>query len=354
MGATRRLGGALGPAAALGLLALMLGDAAAAGRAHRRRPRPDATAAPAATPRPATAPAANAAPAPAEPEPLAPQPLVDPLGPVSPMELEQPAPEAAAPAEPERPAPGARPLEPERTAPPAPDPQPASQPPADPPGPKVPVPRDEPLPPLRQRVGRYDRYHLRARLSLPFKGAWTAYNATPGARNTHYLNANQRFAVDWLVSRAGSDGRRRTCRGRCRDNGDFYAYGQDVLAPADGEVLQVVDGVPDNRPGQVDVYFRLGNTVVLALGQGEYAFLSHLQPGSLAVRPGDRVRRGQRIGRCGNSGNSSEPHLHMQVTDSPLITQAASMPLWFQRVQRNGAPEDEATPQSGDEFAPAP
>mgnify|MGYP002150430230 CR=1 FL=1 len=113
---------------------------------------------------------------------------------------------------------------------------------------------------------------------------------------------------------------KRSYKGAGRVNSDFFAFGQPILAPADGKVVQVVDGVPDNTPGAVDVYFRLGNMVVLDLGRGEYAYLCHLQQGSPSVRVGERVRRGQVVARCGNSGNSTEPHLHFQLADGPQIT----------------------------------
>ena len=194
------------------------------------------------------------------------------------------------------------------------------------------------------------QYRTRNVLSLPFRGPWTAINTSPGPGNGHYQNANQRFAIDFLVRR-GTGSRRRSYKNAGRANADFYAFAQPVLAPADGRVVQVVDGVPDNLPGQVDVYFRLGNMVVLDLGRGEFAYLCHLQQGSPSVRVGERVRRGQVVGRCGNSGNSTEPHLHFQLSDGPQFSRAGSLPAYFRRVARNGKPAPEVLPGDGDELS---
>jgi murein DD-endopeptidase MepM/ murein hydrolase activator NlpD len=85
-------------------------------------------------------------------------------------------------------------------------------------------------------------------------------------------------------------------------------------------------------PGRI-----LGNHVVLDLGDGVYAALAHLRRGSVRVRPGDRVAAGQQLAECGNSGNSSEPHLHFQLMDHPSVLLAAGLPLRFARYQVAGA-----------------
>ncbi|HNN93079.1 MAG TPA: M23 family metallopeptidase [Pseudomonadota bacterium] len=204
------------------------------------------------------------------------------------------------------------------------------------------------IPAMRQRYDRNDGYKTRTVLSLPFAGVWTASNATLGPGNGHYLNANQRFAIDFFITEELEPGKRKASRPPGKQNSDYFAFGQDVLAPADAVVVQVVDGIPDNPPGQVDVYYRLGNTVVLSFENGEFAYLCHLMSGSLRVRPGDRVTRGQVLGKCGNSGNSTGPHLHFQLTDGPLITYSTSLPAYFHNVRRNGTQLTDVLPQSGD------
>lgn len=210
------------------------------------------------------------------------------------------------------------------------------------------------VPARRKRYDRNDHYKTRTELSLPFAGVFTATNATLGPGNGHYLNANQRFAIDFLIVEEVEPGKRKSYRERGQKNTDHFAYGLEVLAPADGVVVQAVDGIQDNPPGVVDVYYRLGNSVVLQLGNGEYAHLCHLMQGSVMVRPGDRVTRGQPIARVGNSGNTTGPHLHFQLTDGPLISHSASLPAYFRSVQKDGKLLVDYLPQSGDRLSNPP
>jgi murein DD-endopeptidase len=132
----------------------------------------------------------------------------------------------------------------------------------------------------------------------------------------------QRFAIDYV--KMDETGRR--FAGDSLKNESYYAEGVDALAVADGIVASVKDGIPENIPGVASRAVPItletvgGNFVILDIGQGRYAFYAHLKPGSLRVRPGDRVRKGQVIGLVGNSGNSTEPHLHFHLMDgtSPL------------------------------------
>ncbi len=133
---------------------------------------------------------------------------------------------------------------------------------------------------------------------------------------------SQRFAIDWVQLR--DDGN--TFTGDPKDNKNYRAYGSEVLAVADGTVSEVKDGITQNVPGidsrAVPITLETigGNHIILDLGGGRYAFYAHLQPGSLRVKLGDHVRRGQVLALVGNSGNSTEPHLHFQLCDanSPL------------------------------------
>lgn len=142
----------------------------------------------------------------------------------------------------------------------------------------------------------------------------------------------QRFAIDWVRMDARGEYARDH---RGRRNVDWFGYGDTVRAVADARVAAVVDGVPENVPGEnsravpMTVHTVLGNYVVLDLGSGSgalhrYALYGHLIPASLRVRVGDTVRRGQALGAIGNSGNSDGPHLHFHVTEAP---DAESAPL---------------------------
>ena len=99
----------------------------------------------------------------------------------------------------------------------------------------------------------------------------------------------------------------------------YTAYGADIVAVADGIIVEVRDDLEDQvppflpDPKTITVQTLLGNHVIQDIGQGAFAFYAHMQKGSVAVAPGDRVRRGQGLGKLGNSGNTSAPHLHFHI-----------------------------------------
>ena len=143
---------------------------------------------------------------------------------------------------------------------------------------------------------------------------------------------SQRFAIEWV--RLYDDGK--SFQGDEKDNKNYYAYGAEELAVAHGIVTEVRDGIPENVPGENSRAVAMtletigGNHVILDIGGGHYAFYAHMQPGSLRVKLGDRVRRGQVLGLVGNTGNSTEPHLHFHIANanSPLAAEGLpySMP----------------------------
>jgi len=187
---------------------------------------------------------------------------------------------------------------------------------------------------------------LRARLSLPFRGTWWVFWGGPTERqNYHVVAPDQRHAYDVVVWRSGG-----THRGAGTSNADYWAWGRPLLAPAAGVVVEAVNGVRDNRP-QVQVENRrdpAGNHVVLALGNGEFALLAHMRRGSVRVRAGDHVRAGDVLGLTGNSGNSSEPHLHFHVQDRPgLFAGARGLPVSFVAYRADGRRIGRGTPVQG-------
>ena len=136
----------------------------------------------------------------------------------------------------------------------------------------------------------------------------------------------QRYAVDWEQMDDGG----RIYAGPRETPGSYAIYGKDALAVADATVASVVDGLPEQTPGKFPENIAIaqadGNSVILDLGAGHFAVYAHLQPGSLRVRKGDRVRRGQVLGLVGNSGNSVAPHLHFHVMDGPSPLASNGMP----------------------------
>ena len=187
------------------------------------------------------------------------------------------------------------------------------------------------------------KYETKARLRPPFHGTFTARNALREAGNPHFAVRSQKYAVDWMM--VGDKGR--TYRTDGKKNDDYLAWGKEALAPADGTVVIVVDGIPENpTPGQGDPYFLPGNHVTVDLGGGEFAMFMHLQPG-IALKPGDKVRAGQVIGKIGNSGNSMEPHLHFQLCDQARFAECASLPAVFRDVILDGKKAARALPTEG-------
>jgi len=144
----------------------------------------------------------------------------------------------------------------------------------------------------------------------------------------------ERFAIDWL--RMGADGK--SYSGDPKDNKSYRAYGSEVLAVADGVVTATKDGLPENVPGinsraiPITLETAGGNYVMLDLGGGQFAFYAHLQPGRVRVHVGDNVKRGQVLGLLGNSGNSTEPHLHFHVCDGNSPLGAEGLPFVLESV----------------------
>jgi murein DD-endopeptidase MepM/ murein hydrolase activator NlpD len=126
----------------------------------------------------------------------------------------------------------------------------------------------------------------------------------------------------------------------------YYCYGKPVLAVADGRVVTARDGLPENIPGHGDAFHPAipitldtiaGNTITLDIGGGQFAYYLHLQPGSLRVKAGDHVRRGQMLGRIGATGDAREPHLHFEVTDSAKALAGDGLPYLIDRYRLQGS-----------------
>lgn len=167
------------------------------------------------------------------------------------------------------------------------------------------------------------------KLSLPFKGKWlVVWGGDTKELNQHHDTSNQKFAVDFLcVDELG-----KTRKSESQINEDFFAFGRDILAPADGTVTDVITGIRDNVPGSMNPYSGLGNAVFIQHSEYEVSILAHLKFGSVIVKVGDKVKTGQKIGLCGNSGNSSEPHLHYHLQNTPIIQDATAIKCYFQKV----------------------
>ncbi len=151
---------------------------------------------------------------------------------------------------------------------------------------------------------------------LPFEGQWlTFWGGDNSEQNTHHDNYLQQHAFDFIqVDESG-----KFFRTDGKTNEDYYSFGQPILAPAGGEIIEAVDGMRDNLPGASNHYMAMGNFVLIRHSDHEYSLLAHLRQGSVCVKAGQHIKPGEKIGECGNSGNSSDPHLHYHLQDSDII-----------------------------------
>src|SRR5262245_11643588 len=196
----------------------------------------------------------------------------------------------------------------------------------------------------------------------PLAGShWVAFNGccAPGVshRSTAMpvngqLHFAQRFAIDWMQL----DEQGRLLHDDQTHVHSYASYDHDVFAVADGTVIETLDTLDDQVPGKnpdpatINIDNVDGNHVVLDLGGGRHAFYAHLRKGSVAVRPGDHVGRGQVLGKVGNTGNTSAPHLHFHVMDGPSVLGSEGIPYVIDRFALAGKIPDSALPDdlSGD------
>lgn len=175
-------------------------------------------------------------------------------------------------------------------------------------------------------------------IGAPLQGShWLAANGPSNTsinRRTHITNHGvmffpARFGIDFM--QFGPSGK--LYKSNTAKNENYYGYGANVYAVADGKVVAVYDGVPDNAPGAHNDKVTLdklgGNYVLLDIGNKQYVYYAHLIPKSIKVKRGDMVQKGQVLGQVGNSGNSDAPHLHFQVTDKPSSLSAQGIPYGF-------------------------
>ena len=201
-------------------------------------------------------------------------------------------------------------------------------------------------------------------IAPPLRGPnWVAANGpsnTSGHRRTVITldgmpRIAQRFAIDWVRI----DPQGLTFKGNRTVNRSYHCYGEDALAVAAGVVTATKDGIPENTPEAdpeappvsravpITLETVAGNHVILDLGDGVYAFYAHLQPGSLRVKIGDRVKGGDVVGLVGNSGNSTEPHLHFHLgnANSPLASEGLPYALPSFRLLGTAVIEGEGSPK---------
>lgn len=201
-------------------------------------------------------------------------------------------------------------------------------------------------------------------LRAPLRGAtWVAFNSLGGDDHRRAAQAidgkltiAQRFAIDWM--QLGPDGR--LFHGDPQSNSNFYGYGAEVLAVADATVCDLKDGLPEysgsNQAASRKITLDnvVGNYITLNLGKQSFALYAHLQPGSLLVKVGDKVKAGQPLAKLGNSGNSDAPHLHFHLVNANSPLAAEGVPYEFEAFAQMGLVSGPEILDKGEPWHPEP
>lgn len=164
---------------------------------------------------------------------------------------------------------------------------------------------------------------------LPFRGRWFVMQGGDTENvNQHMTVRAQWFGLDFMKV-GGTSQRELTRVENPTDLTDYYSWGEPVVSPVDGKVEAAVDGFPDNPLGKSDPKNPAGNHVVIGIPGKRYVFLAHLQKGTVKVKPGRIVSKGDLLGLCGNSGNSGGPHVHLHVQDAPKLNEGEGQNMIF-------------------------
>ena len=168
-------------------------------------------------------------------------------------------------------------------------------------------------------------------MHLPFSGRWFVMHGGDTLNVNHHMQARaQWFGIDFM--KVDGSSRRALFKADGKNVEDFYSWDEIVLAPASGKLEIVVDGLPDNPIGTQDGRNICGNHVVIRTENGKFIFIAHLRKGSVRGKSGDYIKAGDPIGRCGNSGNSSAPHIHLHAQDTPDFNQGSGQNMIFKSI----------------------
>lgn len=186
------------------------------------------------------------------------------------------------------------------------------------------------------------------KLSLPFVGEWTVvWGGDTKELNYHVENEAQKNAFDFIIT----DNKGKSYKTDGKKNEDYYAFGKEIVSPCEGEVVLAVDGVKDNVPGVMNPFFISGNTVIIKTTKNEYLFFGHFKQNTVKVKQGQQVTRGQLLGLCGNSGNSSEAHLHFHIQNIEDINIATGVKCYFEKLMVNGQLKTDYSPIQRDKVS---
>ena len=169
---------------------------------------------------------------------------------------------------------------------------------------------------------------------LPFTGKWTVVNGGVDKRLSHSWGmGSQRYAYDFFVP----DDEGKTFAGDNTSPQSYFCYGKDIIAPADGVVVKAYDKYKDSyvdgKKAYCAVYDMRGNYIAIKHDNDEYSFIAHIMPNSIKVNIGDTVKQGEVIAKCGNSGYTSQPHIHFQIQTGKSFFLSAGLPIAFSNIK---------------------
>lgn len=188
----------------------------------------------------------------------------------------------------------------------------------------------------------------KTRMRLPFDTTWyTFWGGDTEEQNYHVTSKAQRNAYDFVIRNEQN----KSFKTNGKSNEDYYCFGKPIYAPCDGTVINSIDTVHDNNPGDMNPARLTGNSLLIQTRAKEYILLAHFKQYGVLVKTGQKIKKGQLIGYCGNSGNSSEPHLHMHVMDGPSLRQASGIKCTFEKMLVNGQLKKAYSPVRGERVA---
>lgn len=188
----------------------------------------------------------------------------------------------------------------------------------------------------KKDIDDVDRYIPEVDYALPFAGEWYTANGGVTKNTSHSWEIlPQRFAYDFMIV----DEEGKSYSGDKEDLCSYYCYGKDIFAPADGMVVSIKNHFPDCRimgdgqpdPDTPDIG---GNRIIIKHSTNEYSAVCHLMPESVTVQTGQTVKRGDVIAKCGNSGNTTEPHIHFQIQNTAHFYSCLGVPVLFCDIQK--------------------
>jgi len=178
------------------------------------------------------------------------------------------------------------------------------------------------------------------KMILPFNNEWSVFwGGVTQEDNYHVAYENQSGAYDLVIVKDG-----KTYEGSRSANENFYVFAKEIIAPCNAKVAKVITGVKDNSPGKLNPVQPTGNTVILETINKEFLVFAHFKEKSIVVKEGQEIKQGEVLGLCGNSGNSSEPHLHLSLQNVLDMEIATGALLYFDKILVNGKVKEDYLP----------